>query len=135
MGSTGWQMRDPRRTTARDALVARAVAMLVACVLATLVALPSAAVVFVSGDGTGNLTAPPDDFGLAHVGKAGGLTAVYVGGGWVLTADHVAVQDVTFGGVVYPGVIGSKPPHFLGALSLRNGRAPGCCIPVPQRVR
>ena len=41
------------------------------------------------GDGTGNVTAPPDDPGWDHLGTKGGTTVVYVGNRWVLTAHHV----------------------------------------------
>jgi hypothetical protein len=78
-------------------------------VLAALLAVGAAhAVVFVSGDGTGNATPPPDDFGFAHVGVAAGLSAVYIGSGWVMTARHVGEADVTLSGIVYPADPGSR---------------------------
>ena len=68
----------------------------------------AAAVIIDSGDGSGNTTAPPDDPGFAHVGKRSGLTAVYLGNGWVVTANHVLEGEVILGGVTYPAVVGSK---------------------------
>ena len=68
------------------------------------------AVLHVTGDGSGNTQSspPPDDPGIDNVGVAGGLTAVYLGGGWVITADHVGEPPVTLLGVTYPAVPGSK---------------------------
>jgi hypothetical protein len=74
---------------------------------------PARAVVIASGDGTANTTAPTDDPGFANVGILNGLSAVYVGNGWVLTANHVGGGEVTLGGVVYPYVTGSKT-HLTG---------------------
>jgi hypothetical protein len=62
---------------------------------------PARAVIVATGDGTENTTAPSDDPGFANVGDRGGLTAVYLGNGWVLTASHVGVGPVIFGGVSY----------------------------------
>ena len=61
-----------------------------------------------SEPGSGNTTAPADDPGFAHVGSPGVATVVYLGNGWVLTANHVGDTDVTLGGVVYPRVPGSR---------------------------
>ena len=69
---------------------------------------PASAVVIASEPGSGNTTAPADDPGFAHVGSPGIATVVYLGNGWVLTANHVSEADVTLGGVVYPHVPGSR---------------------------
>jgi Trypsin-like peptidase domain len=66
------------------------------------------AVVIVTGDGTGNTSAPADDPGWAAVGEAGGLSGVYLGNRWVLTANHVGAQAITFAGVTYQPIAGSK---------------------------
>ena len=66
------------------------------------------AVVIASEPGSGNTTAPADDPGFAHVGTPGVATVVYLGNGWVLTANHVGDADVTLGGIVYPRVPGSR---------------------------
>jgi hypothetical protein len=66
------------------------------------------AVIIETGDGTGNVTAPPDDPGWAHLGTRGGTTVVYIGRRWVLTANHVGVGDVVFEGQTYSPVPGSK---------------------------
>ncbi len=50
---------------------------------------------------------PALDPGWAHVGSRGGLGAIYLGNGWVLTARHVGIGEVDFGGVTYPPVEGS----------------------------
>ena len=75
--------------------------------LALLVPAPADALILDSGDGQGNTSAPADDPGWAHVGRVSGLTGIYLGNGWVLTANHVPVSDPVFGGVSYPVVPGS----------------------------
>jgi hypothetical protein len=65
------------------------------------------AVIIDSVDGTGNTAAPSPDPGWSYVGTQGGLTAVYLGDGWVLTANHVGAGDVTLLGAVYPYVPGT----------------------------
>jgi hypothetical protein len=69
---------------------------------------PAGAVVIDAGDGSGNTSPPGDDPGWDAVGNAGGLTGVYLGRGWVLTANHVGEQNITLDGIVYPAVPGSK---------------------------
>lgn len=44
---------------------------------------------------------------LASIGIRGGLSAIYLGNGVVLTANHVGAGDVSFDGAVYPYVPGS----------------------------
>jgi hypothetical protein len=102
---------------------------------------PSRAVIIDLGDGTGNTSAPADDPGWAHVGTttAGGLTAIYLGNGWVLTANHVGIGDVVFEGQTYAAVAGSYvqlendsgPPPDLGVF--RIDRKPGLPI-LPIRT-
>lgn len=58
-------------------------------------------------DGAGNTSAPPADPGWSYVGTRGSLTVVYLGDGWVLTANHVGAGDVSLGGVVYPDLPGT----------------------------
>lgn len=71
--------------------------------------LAAGGVVIITGDGTGNTTAPPDDPGFANLGVTStGLTGVYLGEGWVLTANHVGEVAITLKGVGYPPVVGSK---------------------------
>ena len=77
--------------------------------LLLLAPIAASAVIIDSGDGTGNTTTPTPDPGYwDHVGVTSGLTAVYLGDGCVLTASHVGMGDVDFGGVVYPAVPGSN---------------------------
>jgi hypothetical protein len=88
---------------------ARLVLKLCAPLLALALAAAASAVIIDSGDGTGNVTAPVPDPGWSHVGtlNGGALTVVYLGSGWVLTANHVGAADVAFGGVPYPWVPGT----------------------------
>jgi hypothetical protein len=65
------------------------------------------AVLIETGDGTGNVTAPPDDPGWDHLGTKGGTTVVYLGYRWVLTANHVGAGDVVILGQTYSAVPGS----------------------------
>ena len=70
-------------------------------------AAPAGAVLIASGDGTGNTSPPPDDPGFAHAGVLSSNSAVYLGDGWVLTANHVSVGSVTLGGVYHAAVPGT----------------------------
>ncbi len=65
------------------------------------------AVIIETGDGSGNVTAPPDDPGWANLGKRSNLTTVYLGRRWVLTANHVGAGDIVLGGQTYSPVPGS----------------------------
>lgn len=58
--------------------------------------------------GASNTTAPSDDPGFIHVGKRAQFSAVYLGNGWVITANHVPVGPVEIDGTAYPEVAGSK---------------------------
>ncbi|MBI2826487.1 MAG: Ig-like domain-containing protein, partial [Planctomycetia bacterium] len=59
------------------------------------------------GTGDGNTTAPPDDPGFANVGTRGSGTGIYLGNGWVLTANHVSAGGVLFNDVWYNAVAGT----------------------------
>ncbi len=64
-----------------------------------------------------NTTAPVDDPGWARFGTRtgtnnsgvaqNGLTLIYIGNGWVLTANHVGISDLNLAGEVYSRVPGS----------------------------
>jgi hypothetical protein len=69
---------------------------------------PASAVVIASEPGSANTTPPADDPGFGRIGVPGVASVVYLGNGWVLTANHVGDTDVTLGGVVYPHVPGSR---------------------------
>jgi hypothetical protein len=69
---------------------------------------PAGAVIIDFGDGTGNTSAPAEDPGWKYVGLRAGLTAVYLGNGWVATANHVAAGEVVLDGTSYPAVAESK---------------------------
>ena len=82
--------------------------LLLVC-LALLWTAPAGAVLIDSGDGSGNTTPPPDDPGFEYVGRRGSLvTAVYLGDGWVLTADHVGIGPVTLDGITYNPIPGAE---------------------------
>lgn len=82
-------------------------AWLCACLALCMPGLASA-VVHSTGDGTANTTPPTNDPGWAHVALLADLSGVYLGGGWILTANHVPDRDAIIGGVVYPFVPGSR---------------------------
>ncbi|HEY8153602.1 MAG TPA: trypsin-like serine protease [Myxococcota bacterium] len=66
------------------------------------------ALILDSADPTPTTSPPADDPGWNHVGDVGGgLTGIYLGNGWVLTANHVATSNSEFQGVWYPYVPGS----------------------------
>ncbi len=115
--------------------------LLVLAALAVLLALaaPAGAVIIATGDGTGNTTAPEDDFGFANVGKVR-ETVVYLGNGWVITANHVGSRDVELLGEIYTPVPGSRtrlrnPEARVSAdLALFRLREPHPPLP-PVRLR
>jgi hypothetical protein len=58
--------------------------------------------------GSANMSAPSDDPGWNNVGAIGFGGGVYIGYGWVLTANHVGSGDgITLGGVKYPMLPGT----------------------------
>ena len=86
----------------------------VVALLLRAVAAPS--LVLDAGDGDGNTEPPPDDPGWERIGTKTpcppqcGLTYVYLGEGWVLTAAHVTAQNVRLlaSGLEYARVEGSE---------------------------
>jgi hypothetical protein len=84
---------------------------------------PAEAVIIASGDGTGNTSAPLDDPGWDSVGKLHIWTGVYIGDGWVLTADHVGEGDMTFASTprrIVPGSEETVAPADLKLLRLES---------------
>lgn len=59
------------------------------------------AVVIDTEFGTGNTNAPADDPGWANMGLINGASGIYLGSGWVLTAAHVGLGNISFGGISY----------------------------------
>jgi hypothetical protein len=102
--------RDEDETGCASLRTARA-AFVKALLLAALTLWPplgdAQAVIIETGDGTGNVTAPPDDPGWVNLGTRGTLTVVYLGRRWVLTANHVGAGDVVLDGQTYSPVPGS----------------------------
>jgi hypothetical protein len=68
---------------------------------------PAAALVVASEDRELHERAPAEIPGWDHVGRLGGVSAIYLGGGWILTARHAGFADVEIGGTLYPAVPGS----------------------------
>jgi hypothetical protein len=85
--------------------------------MALALAASASAVIIDSGDGGGNTTAPVPDPGWSNVGMRGGTTGVYVGGRFVLTANHNGPGNIALGGVTYVYVPGT-------AVQLDNGEPP-----------
>lgn len=88
--------------------------------VATAVALagvtPARGVIIETYFGTGNTTAPADDPGFANVGysTSGQGTAIYLGGGWVLTAGHVGGNGIILSSGTYLQASGSNTSFTLG---------------------
>ena len=81
------------------------------CFFAALIFLltPAArAVVINTDDGKGNTNAPVDNPGWANVGYINGASGIYLGAGWVLTAAHVGVGNITFAGTSYAPLANSS---------------------------
>jgi hypothetical protein len=88
--------------------------------LALALAASASAVIIDSDDGTGNATEPVPAPGWSwkNVGvRSNGLTGVYLGGSFVLTANHVGPGDIVLDGVTYTYVPGT-------AVQLDNGDDP-----------
>jgi hypothetical protein len=82
-------------------------------VAAVLLSSAAASAVLIAGaDGSAD-TAPFDPPVVANVGVRGGCSAIYLGRGIVLTANHVGAGDVVFNDTVYPYLPGT-------AVQLRN---------------
>lgn len=87
---------------------------LLAATIAALLAFnqDASALIISSGNGAGNTTAPLDDPGFANVGRRvpgeGAGSFVYLGNNKVLTAAHIGIADVQFGGVTYSAVPGTE---------------------------
>ena len=81
-------------------------------------AAPARGVIIQTVSGTGNTTAPGDDPGWNNVSIRGNGTAVYLGNGWVLTANHTTGGNMTFNGQTFSEVPGT-------AFSLTNNGAVG----------
>jgi hypothetical protein len=105
--------------------------------LSLAIAVSASAVIIDSGDGTGNVTAPAPDPGFENVGtrSGGALTVVYLGNGWVLTANHVGAGDTAFGGVTYPWLPGTdvrlhNPDDSLADLVMFRLAQPYPALPI-----
>ncbi len=91
-------------------------------VLAVFLSSPASGLVNI-GNPLGNTSAPtgaggqPTDPGFANVGSVRGSTGVYLGNGWVLTADHVGVGTFTVGGNSYN--YNGVDSHQIGGADLR----------------
>ena len=102
--------RTTRISTSGKRIVRIAAAGLTAvlCLLITLATgFDARAVLISTGDGTGNTTPPAADPGFDNVGSISNFSGVYVGNGWVLTANHVGENPIVLLGATYDPVIGS----------------------------
>jgi hypothetical protein len=67
--------------------------------------LSAQAIVESAADGMGTTSPPPDDPGFNYLGvTSNGLSSVYIGNRWVLSAAHVNQHPVTLMGVTYQDV-------------------------------
>ncbi|MDB6080604.1 MAG: hypothetical protein JWO82_4351, partial [Akkermansiaceae bacterium] len=81
----------------------------VAALAAALISPATAVVVTTGVSNTSTPVTPANPF-FANVGQVNGASAIYLGNGWVMTADHVAGSlpaSVTFGGTPYATQAGS----------------------------
>ena len=76
---------------------------------------PARAVLIQTVSGTDNTSAPADDPGFANVGYANNPngTAIYIGGGWVLTAGHVGGTGIVLASGTYLQATGSNTSFTL----------------------
>jgi len=81
--------------------------ILVFCAVVSLLSPRAGAVVINSASGIGNTNAPGDDPGWANMGLINGASGIYLGSGWVLTAAHVGLGNISFGGISYNPVTNS----------------------------
>jgi hypothetical protein len=81
--------------------------LLALILFSTLASFEGQAVLITTNTGTENTTAPADDPGFANIANVIGLSGVYVGNGWMLTANHVGARPALLQGVSYAPVPGS----------------------------
>jgi len=82
---------------------------LLALIVVSTLATPFAGAI-VTAAGTVTSSLPSGNPGFDNIGQVNGASAIYLGGGWVMTADHVAGSlpgSVTFGGTSYGTQSGS----------------------------
>ena len=99
----------------RSSRAATTAAILLLLAAATL---PAQAVIIDSGDGTGNTSAPADDPGWANVGQNAGFSGVYLGDGWILTAQHANHVNARFAGLHTKAVVVDRETVYVGSLNL-----------------
>jgi hypothetical protein len=71
-----------------------------ALVLASVLSVAASAVLIDGPEGSREVTPPPEPE-LSNIGTRGGLSAIYLGNGVVLTTNHVGAGDVSFDGTVH----------------------------------
>ena len=74
----------------------------------------------------------PTDPGFAYVGRVQGSTGVYLGNGWVLTADHVGAGNFSLGGSTYN--YNGVDSHQIGRTDLRLFRLATSPTLAPLRL-
>lgn len=81
---------------------------LVAVILLQIASSSARAVLIDSADGTGNISAPANDPGFAHLAVVNHQSAVYLENGWLLTAYHVGIGEIELNGTLYDFVVDSR---------------------------
>ncbi|NNL85404.1 MAG: trypsin-like serine protease, partial [Myxococcales bacterium] len=76
--------------------------------LSLLVAVETAALVLAEGPAGRNRNRPHPELGWAGACTRGGLSAVHLGDGWILTAAHVGLGSVRIGDEDFPPIPGSE---------------------------
>jgi hypothetical protein len=98
-----WRLNVANPALPRNQSMSRAT---FAFTLVSAIAAAASAVLIDGVDGTADISPFPNP-ALDHVGRRGGLSAIYLGHGVVLTASHVGAGDVDFGGTVHPCLPGT----------------------------
>lgn len=80
---------------------------------------PARALILYGGDNSANTTDPGGGVPWQSVGQVAGGSAVYIGGGYMLTANHVSLGgSVTFDGVTYYNIKASSAQGLGGGVDL-----------------
>lgn len=93
--------------------------LLLSACLALAAATSAPALILYGGDNSANTTDPGGGVPWQSVGQVAGGSAVYIGGGYMLTANHVGLGGtVTFDGVTYYNIKASSAQGLGGGVDL-----------------
>jgi len=93
--------------------------LLLSVCVALALASPARALILYGGDNSANTTDPGGGVPWQSVGQVAGGSAVYIGGGYMLTANHVSLGgSVTFDGVTYYNIKASSAQGLGGGVDL-----------------